>query len=100
MIATYELRLGEDVFHVDIADWEIELHRGAAGDADAAIEADPETLAALLTGQLSLADALESGALEIKGSRREVGRFLNAFPMPVPCESARVEARVKEGVAA
>ena len=33
MVATYELRLGEDVFHVDIGDWEIELHRGAAEDA-------------------------------------------------------------------
>ena len=82
MVATYELRLGEDVFHVDIADWEMELHRGAAADADAAIDADPEHLAAVLTGQLSLDDALESGALRIEGGRRAVSRFLGAFPMP------------------
>jgi putative sterol carrier protein len=85
MVATFELRLGEDVFHVDVGDWEIGLHRGAAEDADAAIEADPGTLAAVLTGRLPLDEALGSGAVEIEGSRRTVARFLRAFPMPAPC---------------
>jgi DNA-binding HxlR family transcriptional regulator len=88
MVATYELRLGEDVFHVDIGDWEIELHRGAAEDADAAIEADPGTLAAVLTGQLPLDEALTSGALAIEGGKRAIRSFLRLFPMPEPCPVA------------
>jgi DNA-binding HxlR family transcriptional regulator len=99
MVATYELRLGEDVFHVDIADWEIVLHRGPAESADAAIEAEPETLAALLTGRLSLDDAVSDGAVKIDGGMRPVRRFLRAFPMPAPCRIATGETgeRVREG---
>jgi DNA-binding HxlR family transcriptional regulator len=85
MVATFELRLGEDVFHVDVADWEIGVHRGPAEGPDAAIEADPGTLAAVLSGALSPKDALDSGALSVHGSRRAVERFLRLFPMPEPC---------------
>ena len=93
MVATYELRLGEDLFHVDVGDWEIALHRGAAGDADAAIETDPGTLAAILTGQLPLEEGLKSGTVAIEGSRRAVGRFLKLFPMPQQCAVAAAEER-------
>jgi DNA-binding HxlR family transcriptional regulator len=91
MVATYELRLGDELFHVDVADWEIELHRGAAKDADAAIEADPGTLAAVLTGQLPLDEALASGAIAIEGGKRAIGRFLKLFPMPEQCPVAAAE---------
>jgi DNA-binding HxlR family transcriptional regulator len=98
MVATYELRLGEDLFHVDVGDWEIVLRRGAAEDADAAIEADPGTLAAVLTGQLPLEEALRSGAMAIEGGKRTVSRFLRLFPMPEQCPVTGVE--VDEVVAA
>ena len=98
MVATCELRLGEDVFHVDVGDWEIELHRGAADSPDAAIETDPGTLAAVLTGQLPLDQALESGAVAIEGGRRAVGRFLKLFPMPEQCPATAAEE--SEAVAA
>jgi DNA-binding HxlR family transcriptional regulator/putative sterol carrier protein len=91
MIATYELRLGEDLFHVDIGDWEIELDRGAAEAPDAAIETDPRTLAAVLTGQLPLDEALESGAVAIEGGKRAVSRFLKLFPTPEQCPVAGAE---------
>jgi len=98
MVATFELRLGEDVFHVDVGDWEIELHRGEAENPDAAIETDPGTLAAVLTGQLPLDQALESGAVAIEGGRRAVSRFLRLFPMPEQCPA--VAAEESEAVAA
>jgi DNA-binding HxlR family transcriptional regulator len=98
MVATYELRLGEDLFHVDVGDWEIELHRGAAESADAAIETDPGTLAAILTGQLPLDEALGGGAVAIEGSKRTVSRFLKLFPMPEQCPVAAAEK--SEAVAA
>jgi DNA-binding HxlR family transcriptional regulator/putative sterol carrier protein len=100
MVATYELRLGEDLFQVDIGDWEIELHRGAADDADAAIEADPGTLAAVLTGQLPLDEALESGAVAIEGGKRAVSRFLKLFPMPEQCPAVVREQPIPAGAAA
>jgi DNA-binding HxlR family transcriptional regulator/putative sterol carrier protein len=87
--ASYELRLGEDRFHVDVAGGEIELGRGDAAEPAAAIETDPGTLAALLTGQLPLEQALDSGALKIEGSKQEARRFLRLFPMPEPCPAGR-----------
>jgi DNA-binding HxlR family transcriptional regulator len=86
--ATYELRLGEETFHVDVAGGELELGRGEAEAPSATIETDPGTLAALLTGQLPLEDALEAGAANIEGTGKEAKRFLALFPMPEPCPVA------------
>jgi DNA-binding HxlR family transcriptional regulator len=87
--ASYELRLGEEVFHVGVVGGELELRRGAAGAPSATIETDPGTLAALLAGQLPLEDALGSGAASIKGSKKETRRFLSLFPMPEPCTASQ-----------
>lgn len=82
--ASYELRLGEETFHVDVAGGELDLGRGSADAPGAVIETDAGTLAALLTGQLQLEDALGSGAAHIEGSKKETRRFLSLFPMPEP----------------
>jgi DNA-binding HxlR family transcriptional regulator len=87
--ASYELRLGEERFHVDVGGSELGLGRGAAIEPAAAIETDPGTLAALLTGQLPLEQALQAGAARIVGGRREIRRFLELFPMPEPCPAGR-----------
>ena len=83
--ASYELRLGEDRFRVSVSEGEVELSRDGDGEPDGAIETDPGTLAAVLTGQLALDDALQSGAVAIEGNKRSIGRFLRLFPMPEPC---------------
>ena len=86
LTAVYELRLGEeDVFRVEVDAGELELGRGAADDPAGAIATDPGTLAGLLTGQLGLDAAVDSGLARIEGSKREVNRFLRLFPMPEPC---------------
>jgi DNA-binding HxlR family transcriptional regulator len=88
--SVYELRLDGDSFHVAVAPGAngapatIELGRGPAVGPDGGIETDPGTLAALLTGQLPLDDALASGAASIRGAKRTVARFLRLFPMPEP----------------
>jgi DNA-binding HxlR family transcriptional regulator len=82
--ASYELRLGEERFQVEVRDGELSLGRGGVEKPAAAIETDPGTLAALLTGQLPLEDALGSGAAQIEGGKREARRFLDLFPMPEP----------------
>ena len=82
--ASYELRLDGRRFRVDVGAGEIELGRGAVVEPAAAIEGDPGTLAAVISGELKLDDALRSKQLAIEGGKREVRRFLGLFPMPEP----------------
>jgi DNA-binding HxlR family transcriptional regulator len=82
--ASYELRLDGEPFAVRVANEELELSRGEVDEPAVAIDTGPDTLAALLTRQLPLEDALESGAAHIEGSKREARRFLGLFPMPEP----------------
>jgi DNA-binding HxlR family transcriptional regulator len=90
--AVYELRIGEERFHVDVADGELELSRDAAEDPTVSIAtADAGTLAAILAGQLPLDDAVATGAARLEGSKQAAKRFLRLFPMPEPCECAGVE---------
>lgn len=92
--ASYELRLGDDDrFHVEVADGEVELGRGPTSAPVVTIEIDePATLAAMLTGQLSLEEALASGAARIEGPKKEGRRFFKLFPMPEPCPASRGDA--------
>jgi DNA-binding HxlR family transcriptional regulator len=84
--ATYGLRIGEQGFGVAIAGGEVELSRGAPADPEVTIAVpDAPTLAAVLTAQLPLADALDAGALQLEGSKQAAKRFLRLFPMPEPC---------------
>ena len=85
--ASYELRLGEDVFRAEVADDRFEISRGNAGGAerpDATIEAGPATLAALIYGGRKLPEALRSGEVEIGGNAEAAERFLTLFPLPEP----------------
>jgi DNA-binding HxlR family transcriptional regulator len=90
--ATYGLRIGEEDFAVEISDGEIELARGPAKDPAATLEfPDAPTMAAVLTGELPLAEAARSNALGVTGSRQAAKRFLRLFPMPEPCECEDVD---------
>lgn len=99
--ASCELRLDGEAFEVRVADGQLDLARaageggrGGAADDDPAltIATDPGTLAALLTGQLPLEEAIGSGAANLEGSKREARRFLKLFPMPEPCPAGRQDA--------
>jgi DNA-binding HxlR family transcriptional regulator len=82
--ASYELRLGEERFRVDVAGGELGLGRGEVENPAVAIETDAPTMAGLLTGQLPLGAALESGAASLTGPKQEARRFFRLFPMPEP----------------
>jgi DNA-binding HxlR family transcriptional regulator len=87
--AAYGLRIGEERFQVEIAGGELDLDRGpAAGSAVSIAVLDAPTLAAVLTNQLRLDDALSSGAVQLEGSKQAAKRFLRLFPMPEPCAGA------------
>jgi alkyl sulfatase BDS1-like metallo-beta-lactamase superfamily hydrolase len=78
------LRLGEDRFSARITDGRFELTRGDVDAPDAIVDTHPHTLAALLYGGRSLADALQAGEITIDGRRAAVTRFLGLFPLPEP----------------
>ena len=80
--ASYELRLGDDRFRVEVADDAIKAARGGADQADATIDADPDTLNAVLFGGRSLTDAQRSGKMTIEGDKAAVERFVRLFPVP------------------
>jgi DNA-binding HxlR family transcriptional regulator/putative sterol carrier protein len=82
--ALYDLRLGEDRFRIEVDEEELDITRGEADQADATIDTDPDTLAAVLWGGRSLADAQRSRKLTIEGDKAAVQRFLRLFPMPEP----------------
>jgi len=84
--ATYELRIGEERFRVEIASGALVLDRAPAAAPTASIEVpDAPTLAAVLTDQLPLDDALSSGVVQIEGGKQVAKRFFRLFPMPEPC---------------
>jgi DNA-binding HxlR family transcriptional regulator len=82
--ATYELRLGEHRFHVEVADGELTVARGSADRPDATIETEHVTLDAVLWGGRRLADARRSGDLRIDGDAAAVERFVRLFALPDP----------------
>jgi DNA-binding HxlR family transcriptional regulator len=80
--ASYELRLGEQRFHIEVADGRLEVARGSAEMPDATIETDPGTLATLLWHGRRLEEARRSGDIAIAGDRKAVTRLLGLFPLP------------------
>ncbi|MGB3633329.1 MAG: winged helix-turn-helix transcriptional regulator [Rubrobacteraceae bacterium] len=82
--ATYELRFGEDVFRAVVDEGRLEVVRGSADRPDVILEADSNTLAGLVYGGGSLAEALHSEAVKVEGDERAVENFLQIFPLPEP----------------
>jgi DNA-binding HxlR family transcriptional regulator/putative sterol carrier protein len=95
--ATYELRLGEDRFRIEVAGDEIDVARGEPDDADATIETDPDTINAVLWGDRSLAEARRSGDMAIAGDKEAVDRFVRLFPIPEPAPGDRVSTESASG---
>lgn len=80
--ASYELRMGEDRFRAEVTGGSFEVERGGAERPDATIEAGSATLAGLVYGDLSLAEAVRSGDVMVEGDQAAVERFLTLFPLP------------------
>src|SRR4051794_24691860 len=69
LTASYELRLGEDVFRAVVNDGRFEIVREDAERPDATIETDAGTLAALVYEGRDLAEALRCGEVKIEGDK-------------------------------
>ena len=80
--ASYELRLGEDRFHIAASGDAIEIARGSADQPDATIAADPGMFFAVLTGRRVLVDAQRAGDIRIDGDGAAVERLVRLFNQP------------------
>ena len=73
--ATYELRLGDHRFTVDVDGNVLAVARGSPPSADAVIETDPATLRAVAFGDLQLASA----PVQLHGDRKLARAFFGLF---------------------
>jgi DNA-binding HxlR family transcriptional regulator len=85
----FELRLGDDVFHAQVADGRLELTRGAADRPDAIIESDAATLRSLVFLGRDPAEAFRSGDLTLHGDHDAAAPFFQLFPRPTPARAPR-----------
>jgi DNA-binding HxlR family transcriptional regulator len=79
---TVALRLGGPDFRASDDGATLTLERGTASEPDAAIEAEPGPLAAVIWHAADLGEAERTGEITITGSRRTATRFLRRFPLP------------------
>jgi DNA-binding HxlR family transcriptional regulator/putative sterol carrier protein len=83
---SYELRLGEIVFHARIDKGALEVVEGPLADADLVLETDL-TLRKLMSGELSPREAIKAGKVRVTGKRELLDRFVEIFHIP-PMASA------------
>jgi DNA-binding HxlR family transcriptional regulator len=84
LAATITLRVEGRPFQVEITDDALRLTAGEADSPDATLDTDRETLAALLYGGRSLADAVRTGQAITSGASRTLTRVLRLFSTPKP----------------
>jgi DNA-binding HxlR family transcriptional regulator len=77
--ATYELLLGEIPFNISVKAGEFEAARGEAEGPEATISGDPNAIAGVVFGGKPLGKALDSGDVQIDGSRRAVNALIRAL---------------------
>ena len=73
---TYEFRVDGELFHVRVEGDETEVRQGPAADPDLTVSGDTETLLGVTAGRLALAEAVDTGAIEIEGDRGALVRCL------------------------
>jgi DNA-binding HxlR family transcriptional regulator len=79
----YELRLGDIVLHARVADGTLAVGEGPLADADLVIEAGPG-IRAVLAGEVSPSEAIESGSVRVSGDPALLERFATLFRIPGP----------------
>jgi DNA-binding HxlR family transcriptional regulator len=80
--ATYELRLGDVVLHLRIADRKLTVAAGPLPDADLVIESGP-AIKMLISGELSARDAIAQGLVHVTGDPALLDQFARMFHIDV-----------------
>lgn len=95
--ATVVVNVNDDSIVVRVVDGRIDVARDAPGDHDVVLATDRDTLAAVLWGDETMAEAIDASTLELTGNRIVAERFLTLFPMPEPAPTGRVEPAGSSG---
>jgi DNA-binding HxlR family transcriptional regulator len=78
---TLDLTLSGYRFHVVVRDGKARCIQGAGQDADVTATTTTATLRAIGDGQISLGDAIDSGKLDMQGSRRAFRHLFRLFEL-------------------
>jgi DNA-binding HxlR family transcriptional regulator len=81
MRITYVVKMGDFALQIRIDDQQIDVGDGLVDDADLVIEAGP-ALRALLAGDISAREALETGSVRLTGDRNLFPWFIEIFHIP------------------
>jgi DNA-binding HxlR family transcriptional regulator len=76
---TYELRIGGDVIHARVEDGALEVRQGPSHQPDVTFITDSRTVPKLLSGRLSLTDAVAQGEARMTGARSALVRCAEVF---------------------
>jgi hypothetical protein len=79
--AGYQLNLGDAVVHARIDQGSLEVGEGPLAGADLVIETGP-AIRALLSGELSPGEAVQTGSVRLTGDADLLTRFVEAFHIP------------------
>ncbi|MFD0199974.1 MULTISPECIES: SCP2 sterol-binding domain-containing protein [Saccharothrix] len=82
--ATYEFRVGDEVFHVRVDDGTVDAGHGPDPRPDAVVETSEDVFADLAGGRSSLADKITSGAAAASGDRDALRLLGTLFRRPEP----------------
>ncbi|TQM83085.1 HxlR family transcriptional regulator [Saccharothrix saharensis] len=90
--AVYEFRVGDEVFHVRVADGAVDADHGPAHQPDAVVETTEDVFADLADGRSSLADRIASGDATASGDRGALRLLGTLFRRPRPASRHRQDA--------
>ena len=76
--ASYELRMGPIVIHARVLGGAVEVGEGALPGADLVVEAGP-AIRALMAGEMTPAEAIDSGSVRLTGDPAMLSRFAQSF---------------------
>jgi DNA-binding HxlR family transcriptional regulator len=88
LLASYELRVDEHLFVIEVSNGHFDVARGSPDQPNATIETDLGTLSAVIWGGRSLDDAQGAGQMRIEGDEAAVERLVGLFPLPEAAAAA------------
>jgi DNA-binding HxlR family transcriptional regulator/putative sterol carrier protein len=82
VLAVYEFRVDDEVFHARVDDGTVEAQHGPAQHPDAVIETTGEVFVELAEGGSTLAEAIKSRAVSVSGDKQALRRLSTLFRRP------------------
>ena len=87
------LRLGAHDFTATVNQGRIEVTPGLQEGCDAELRGDPDPLAGVIYGGVTLEAAMRGGGLALSGDKRVAARFVRLFPLPPRAPNLRAAGK-------